>query len=49
MDNMDELLWLMDLQKALKPVKYDRLNLYELDLLRIEVERRLNKMKNKKL
>lgn len=45
MDNLDELLWLMDLEKALKPIKYDKLNLDKLDLLRIEVEIRLNNVK----
>lgn len=49
MDNLDELLYLMDLEKSLKPIKYDRLNLDKLDELRAEVKRRLDNMKDKKL
>lgn len=45
MDKMDELLTLMDLDKALTPRKYDALNLNSLIDLRIEVKRRINKLK----
>ena len=45
MDRIDEFLTLLDLEKALKPIKYDRLNLFKLDDLRIEVGRKINKMK----
>lgn len=48
MYNIDELLSLMDLEKALKPFKYDKLNLWKLDELRGEVEKRLRQMKDKK-
>lgn len=49
MDNLDELFLLMDLEKVLKPFKYNKLNLDKLDLLRFEVGIRLNQMKTKKL
>ena len=48
MNKIDEMLLLMDLEKALKPFEYDKLNLFKLDELRGEVGRRLNQMKNKK-
>jgi len=44
MNNIDEMLSLMDLEKALKPFKYDKLNLFKLDELRGEVGRRLNQI-----
>ena len=49
MKNIDEMLLLMDLEKALKPFDYEKLNLFKLDELRGEVGRRLNQMKTKKL
>jgi len=48
MDYLDEMLSLMDLEKALKLFEYDKLNLFKLDELRGEVGRRLNQMKLKK-
>jgi len=48
MNNIDEILLLMDLEKALKPFIYDKLNLFKLDELRGEVGRRLNQIKTKK-
>jgi len=45
MGNIDELLLLLDLEKALKPFEYDKLNLFKLDELRSEVGKRLNQMK----
>ena len=44
MNNIDKMLSLMDLEKALKPFKYDKLNLFKLDELRGEVGRRLNQI-----
>lgn len=41
----EELLSLMDLDKALKKFEYDKLNLMNIDPLRIEVKRRINKIK----
>lgn len=49
MDKTYELLTLMDLEKALKPYDYDKLNLFKLDELRAEVGRRINKIKREKI
>lgn len=47
MDKMDELLLLMDLRKDLKNQRYNALNLMNYDLLKIEVERRINQLSRK--
>ena len=41
----EELLILMDIEKSLKSFEYDKVNLMNLDPLRIEVKRRINKLK----
>lgn len=47
MDDMDKLLLLMDLRKDLRNQRYDALNLMNLDLLRIEVEKQINVLNQK--
>ncbi len=44
----EELLILMDIDKALKPFDYDKVNLMNIDPLRIEVKRRINKLTRNK-
>jgi hypothetical protein len=45
---MDELLLLMDVQKFCKGKRYEALNLESFFDLKIEVERRINKLKRDK-
>ncbi len=48
MENIDRLLLLMDLEKKLKFIQYDKLGLLNLDRLRSEVEIEIEKLNDKK-